>query len=389
MNPQTDKVAIIGYDMTPFGDLYDLGISEISNLALTGALKKTGLEREDLDGLYIGNAGAGQFLGQEHLGALISTGCGLDCQSLRIEASGASGAVAMRIAAHGILTGYLDKVAVLGVEKMTSFSSARDTQYALSTAMDTIWEASMGGTLTANFALMAKSHMREYGTTSEQMAQVAVKNHQNSKLNPRAQFRNSITQAHVLKSKMVADPIHLLDGCAASDGGAVIIMCSPEVAESYDSEPVYIRASKQGHSPLALHKREHLNRITCTKKAADGGYKQLGITPKDISFAEVHDVFTIAEIMAIEALGLVEQGKGGMATEDGVTALDGEIPINTSGGLKARGYPVGASGIAQTIEIMEQFKGLAKDRQIKNIEWGLTQSMGGSGGTSVISFFSR
>ena len=122
MNPQTDKVAIRGYDMTPFGDLYDLGISEISNLALTGALKKTGLEREDLDGLYIGNASAGQFLGQEHLGALISTGCGLDCQSLRIEASGASGAVAMRIAAHGILTGYLDKVAVLGVEKMTSFS---------------------------------------------------------------------------------------------------------------------------------------------------------------------------------------------------------------------------------------------------------------------------
>lgn len=389
MNPLNDKVAIIGYDMTPFGDLYELGISEISNLALTGALKNANLGRKDLDGLYIGNAGAGQFLGQEHLGALISTGCGLDCQSLRIEASGASGAVAMRIAAHGILTGYMEKVAVLGVEKMTSFSSAMDTQYALSTAMDTIWESSMGGTLTGNFALMAKSHMREYGTTSEQMAQVAVKNHQNSKLNPRAQFKNSITQAHVLNSKMVADPIHLLDGCAASDGGAAIIMCAPDVAESYDKDPIYIRASKQGHSPLALHKREYLNRISCTKKAADDGYKQLGLTHKDISFAEVHDVFTIAEIMAIEALGLVDQGQGGNATEEGVTALDGDIPINTSGGLKARGYPVGASGVAQTIEIMEQFKGLAKDRQIKDIEWGLTQSMGGSGGTSVVSFFSR
>lgn len=389
MNPLFDKIAIVGYDMTPFGDLYDLGIGDISNMALTGALKSAGAKREDIDALYIGNAGAGSFLGQEHLGALIATECGLDCQSMSVEASGASGAVAMRVAAHGIMTGYMDKVAVLGVEKMTSFSSAQDTTYALATALDSIWESSMGATLAGNYALMAKSHMREYGTTSEQMAQVAVKNHSNSQNNPRAQFHNSITPTHVLRSKMIADPIHLLDGCAASDGGAALIMCSPEVAESYDSEPIYLRASKQGHSPLALHKRENINQLACTKKAAEGGYKQLQITPKDISMIEAHDIFTIAEIMSIEAMGLVEVGEGGKATEEGRTAIDGDIPVNTSGGLKARGYPIGASGVAQAIEVMDQFKGNAGGRQLKDLNWAMTQSMGGSGGTSVVSFFSR
>ena len=389
MDPLLDKIAIIGHDMTPFGDLYELGIGDISNIALTGALKSAGVERQDIDALYIGNAGAGSFLGQEHLGALIATECGLDCQSLSVEASGASGAVAMRVAAHGIMSGYIEKVAVIGVEKMTSFSSAQDTQYALATALDSIWESSIGATLAGNYGLMAKAHMREYGTTSEQMAQVAVKNHSNSKNNPRAQFHNSITQAHVLNSKLIADPIHLLDGCAASDGAAAIIMCSPEIAESYDSEPIYIRASKQGHSPLALHKREHLNRLSCTRKAAEAGYKQLQITPEDISFVEAHDIFTIAEILSIEAMGLVEQGQGGKATEEGVTAIDGEIPVNTSGGLKARGYPIGASGIAQVIEVMDQFKGEADGRQLKDLSWAMTQSMGGSGGTSVVSFFSR
>ncbi|MFV2013943.1 MAG: thiolase domain-containing protein [Candidatus Heimdallarchaeota archaeon] len=389
MDPLLDKIAIIGHDMTPFGDLYELGIGDISNIALTGALKSAGVERQDIDALYIGNAGAGSFLGQEHLGALIATECGLDCQSLSVEASGASGAVAMRVAAHGIMSGYIEKVAVIGVEKMTSFSSAQDTQYALATALDSIWESSIGATLAGNYGLMAKAHMREYGTTSEQMAQVAVKNHSNSKNNPRAQFHNSITQAHVLNSKLIADPIHLLDGCAASDGAAAIIMCSPEIAESYDSEPIYIRASKQGHSPLALHKREHLNRLSCTRKAAEAGYKQLQITPEDISFVEAHDIFTIAEILSIEAMGLVEQGQGGKATEEGVTAIDGEIPVNTSGGLKARGYPIGASGIAQVIEVMDQFKGEADGRQLRDLSWAMTQSMGGSGGTSVVSFFSR
>ncbi len=384
-----DKVAIIGYDMTEFGDLYNLGIADIASTAISGALKVANIERDEIDGLYVGNAGAGQFLGQEHLGSLISTESGLNCQALRIEASGASGAVAMRIAAQGILTGYLDKVVVVGIEKMTSFSSSKDTQYALATGLDSIWEASMGGTLAACFALMAKSHMRKYGTTLEQMAQVAVKNHENAKNNPRAQFSNTLSTKNVLSSKLVADPIRLLDGCAASDGAAALVMCSPEIAESYDKEPIYVRASKQGHAPLALHQRDDLSILTSVKSAAENGYKQLNLSPKDISLSEVHDIFTIAEIMAIEALGLVEIGEGGKATEEGRTSANGDIPVNTSGGLKARGYPIGASGIAQAIEIMEQFKVLGGDRQVKDINWGLTQSLGGAGGTALVSFYSR
>jgi acetyl-CoA C-acetyltransferase len=384
-----DKVAIIGYDMTKFGDLYNMGIADIANIAICDALKSAGITRAEVDALYVGNAGSGQFLGQEHLGSLIATESGLDCQATRIEASGASGAVAMRVAAHGILTGYMDKVVVCGAEKMTSFSSSQDTQYALSMGLDSIWEASMGGTLAASFALMAKSHMRKYGTTLEQIAQVAVKNHESAKHNPRAQFRNLIRKEQVMGSKLVADPIRLLDGCAASDGAAALVMCSPEIAESYDSDPIYLRASKQAHAPLALHQREDISVLESVKKAAASGYEQLNITPKDVSLAETHDIFTIAEIMAIEALGLVDLGKGGVATEEGRTSFTGDIPVNTSGGLKARGYPIGASGIAQAIEILDQFKNNAGGRQIKDVNWGITQSLGGAGGTALVNFYSR
>lgn len=389
VTPLLDKIAIVGYDMTDFGDLYDLGIADMSNKAINGALKSAGMLSREVDALYVGNASSGQFLGQEHLGCLIASESGIYAQSMSIEASGASGAAAMRIASHGIFTGYMNKVVVVGVEKMTSFTKSEDTQEALATSLDTIWESSMGGTLPGNFALMAKAHMRKYGTTKEQMAQVAVKNHDNARMNPRAQFKNKLRVESVLSSKLLADPIHILEGCAASDGAAALVLMAPDVAESYDSEPIYLRASKQTHDYLAIHQRSSLSELKSVKNAADAGYKQLQISAKDISFAEIHDVYTIAEIMAIEGLGFVKPGEGGKATEEGRTAIDGDIPVNTSGGLKARGYPIGASGVAQVIEIMDQFKGKAGERQIKDIEWGLTQSMGGAGGTSVLSFFSR
>lgn len=388
-NPILDKIAVVGYDMTKFGDLYDMGIADMSNLAINGALKVAGIESTEVDALYVGNAGSGQFLGQEHLGCLIATESGIFTNATSIEASGASGAAAMRIASHGILSGYMDKVVVVGVEKMTSLNRSSDTQSALATSLDTIWESSMGATLPGNFALMAKSHMRKYGTTKEQMAHVAVKNHNNAQLNPRAQFKNKLRVESILNSKMIADPINIFEGCAASDGAAAVVLMSPEIAESYDKEPVYLRQSTQTHDYMSLQQRPSLYELRAVKQGADKGYQQLGISPKDISIAEVHDVYTIAEILAIEAMGLVEPGKGGEATIEGLTSIQGEIPVNTSGGLKARGYPIGASGVAQVIEIMEQFKGLAGDRQIKNVEWGMTQSLGGSGGTSVVSFFSR
>ncbi len=218
---------------------------------------------------------------------------------------------------------------------------------------------------------------------------MAVKNHDHARLNPRAQFSNKLRIESVLNSKVLADPINIFEGCAASDGAAAIVMMAPDVAESYDSEPVFLRQSHQTHDYLSLQQRPNLHELRSVRKGAEMGYKKLNITAKDISFAEVHDVYTIAEILAIEALGLVAPGEGGKATEEGKTSLNGEIPVNTSGGLKARGYPIGASGVAQVIEIMDQFKGNAGERQLKDIEWGLAQSLGGAGGTSVVSFFSR
>ena len=384
-----DKVAIVGHSTTNFGDLYEFGISDIANLAIHGALKSAKMNPTEIDSLYVGNAGAGQFLGQEHLGSLISTESELNCPAIKIEASGASGAAAMRVAAHGILTGYLERVAIVGVEKMTSFTKSSETQAALSTSLDTIWESSMGGTLPGNFALMARSHMRKYGTTPEQLAQVAVKNHENARKNPRAQFKNKLRVESILASKYVADPIHLFESCAASDGGSALILTNPDIAESYDPEPIYMRASKQAHDRIGLNQREEIYKLKSVEIAAEAGYRQLGIGPGDISVTEVHDVYTIAEIMAIEALGLVEYGQGGKATAEERTAIDGDIPVNTSGGLKGRGFPVGASGVAQTIEIIDQLKGQSGERQIEDVNWGVTQSLGGAGGTAVVSFFSR
>ncbi len=384
-----DKTVVIGFDMTKFGDLYELGITDIADLAIHGALKSAKMNASDIDSLYVGNAMSGQFLGQENLGNLIATETGLDCEALKIEAAGASSAVALRVAAHAILSGYKEKVMVLGVEKMTSFTKMNEIQAALATGLDATWESSLGATLPANFAMMARAHIRKFGTTAEQLATVAIKNHDNARLNPRAQYKNKLRLESVLNSKMVADPIHLFESCAASDGAAAIILTSPEVAESYVKEPVYMRTSFQGHDKIQMYNREKLWFLESVKRASDLVYSRANITAKDISFAEVHDVFTIAEIMAIEALGLVPVGEGGKATVDGVTSLNGEIPINPSGGLKARGYPIGAAGIAQVIEIMEQFNNLAGKRQLKDINYALTQSLGGAGGTAVVSLFSR
>jgi len=384
-----DKIAVIGVGSTEFGDLYDRAINEIAVEALFDAIRSSGVKKDDIKSLFIGNMGSEMFVKQEHLGNMVSTLADLPVPSFKVEAAGASGAVAMRTAYHSIQSGHMDIVGVIGVEKMTEFTKQSETQGALATGLDVMWESNMGGTLATGFAMMAKAHMREYGTTREQIAQVAVKNHQNAKKNPKSQFKINVRVESILRSKMIADPLRLFDMTAACDGGSALILASPEVAESYDSDPVYIHTSKFGYSPLQMHLRKDLTTLTGTTFAAERAYENVGITAKDIDLAEVHDIFTIAEILAIESLGLVEKGKGGQATEDGVTSLEGSIPINTSGGLKGRGAPLGAVGVSQAIEMYEQFKGLAGDRQIKNIEWGLTHSMGGTGGTSLVTIFGR
>jgi acetyl-CoA C-acetyltransferase len=234
---------------------------------------------------------------------------------------------------------------------------------------------------------MARAHMHKFGTTEEQLAAVAVKNHKNAVHNPNAQFQNEITIEDVMNSTKVASPLKLLDCSPITDGAAALILCETEKAKKICQMPIEIIASSQASDSLALSNRKNLYESLATKIAAENAYKQAGVSSKDISFAEVHDCFTIAELLAIEGLGFFKQGTGGKATEEGKTALNSEISINTSGGLKAKGHPVGATGVAQAVEVCMQLRKEAGARQVKDAKIGLSHNVGGSGATAVVHIF--
>ncbi|PIN83374.1 hypothetical protein COV61_03270 [Candidatus Micrarchaeota archaeon CG11_big_fil_rev_8_21_14_0_20_47_5] len=242
----------------------------------------------------------------------------------------------------------------------------------------------MGATFPALYAFMAKRHMHEYGTTEEQMASVAVKNHYNAARNPCAQYQNEITIETVMKSKVVASPLKVFDCSPITDGAAAVVLMPLEKAKKYTEKPIKIIASAQASDVIALHSRRSLTELAATKIAAKKAFAQAKLTPKDIDVCEVHDCFTIAEIMAIEDLGFFKKGEGGKASAEGKTRLDGEIPINTSGGLKGCGHPVGATGIKQIVEIAWQLRGEANQRQVKDARIGMTHNVGGSGATCAI-----
>jgi acetyl-CoA C-acetyltransferase len=226
--------------------------------------------------------------------------------------------------------------------------------------------------------------MYEYGTTKKQLAQVAVKNHANGALNPNAQYRKPITLEYAMNATIVADPLGLMDCSPVSDGAASIVLCAADIAKKYTKKPIKIIGSGQGSDTLALHARRDICTLDATVHAGKMAYKQAKITSKQINLAEVHDCFTIAEICAIEDLGFVKKGEGGKAVENKITTLDGSLPVNTSGGLKSKGHPVGATGVAQIVEITQQLRGEAGKRQVKDARIGLTHNVGGSGATCVV-----
>lgn len=260
----------------------------------------------------------------------------------------------------------------------------------LGSAGDYEWEAFNGATFPALYALIARRHMHEFGTTEEQLAMVAVKNHENACLNPNAQFHKRVTVDEVLASPIVASPLKLLDCSPLSDGAAAVVLASEEkVRELRVDTPVWIAASAQASDTLALHDRESLTSLLATRKAAELAYKQSGLSSRDIDIAEVHDCFTIAEILAIEDLGFFKKGEGGEATEEGETARNAKISVNTSGGLKACGHPVGATGVKQIVELVLQLRGEAGKRQVSKAEVGLAHNVGGSGATCVVHILTR
>ncbi|HEX3013001.1 MAG TPA: thiolase domain-containing protein [Methanobacterium sp.] len=380
-------VAIIGVSQTKFGELWEKSFRDLIVEAGIKAIEDADIEGGELGAMYVGNMSAGLFVQQEHIASLIADHSGLaPIPCARVEAACASGGLALRNGIMAVASGYHDMVISAGVEKMTDVV---DPTPAIATASDQEWEAQQGVTFPSLYAMMARRHMYEYGTTREQLAMVSVINHKNGAKNPLAQFPMEISVDAVLNSSIVADPLRLLDCSPVSDGAAAVILCPAEDAKKYTDTPIYVKASAQASGTIALHNRKSLTTIDSTVHASRNAYKMAGLGPKDIDLVEVHDCFSINGLLAVEDLGFVEKGKGGIAIEEGMTELDGQIPVNPSGGLKARGHPLGATGIAQAAEIVWQLRGEAGKRQVDGAQIGMTHNIGGTGGTAAVHIFSN
>jgi acetyl-CoA C-acetyltransferase len=376
-------VAIVGAGMTRFGELWDQGLRDMFVEAASGALSDAGADR--LDSLYVGCMSGGQFVGQEHLGPLMADHLGMTgVAAVHVESACASGGVALRQAFLEVGSGISDLVLAAGVEKM---NDGADVTNVLATAADQELEVYYGVTFPGLYAMIARAHMQRHGTTEEDLAWVAVKNHHHGAMNEKAQFRREVTPEQVMASSLVSEPLRLLHCSPVTDGAAAVLLCPLEMAREFTDQPVKLVASGLATGSMALADRDDPAFLDAVQKSGQRAFEMADIGTGDVDVAEVHDCFTIAEICCIEALGFVEESKGGSAARDGITAIGGRIPVNTSGGLKSKGHPVGATGIAQAIEIFRQLRGEAGQRQVENARVGLAQNMGGSGASSVVHIF--
>ncbi len=378
------EVAIVGVGMTKFGELWDKSLRDLVVEASLAAMDDAGVE--EVDAIYVGAMSSGLFNNQEHLASLTADYLGLvGVPAMRCESACTSGAAAFKAALLDVASGYSDVVLVTGVEKMTDLSS-EDAVGALATAADDELEAYNGVTFPGLYAMIARAHMEKYGTTRRQLSLVAVKNHENALKNPKAQFRMRITPEDVENSIMIADPLRILDCSPISDGAASVVIAPLDLARKRFGAHRIVKVLGIGHSTgtIALHSRADLTRLDVVERAAKRAYDMAGLRPEDIDFAELHDCFTIAEICELEALGFCGPGEGGPMTERGDTRPEGKIPVNVSGGLKAKGHPVGATGVAQLVELVEQIRGEAGERQLERANIGLAQNLGGSGGSCIV-----
>ncbi|MGB9667321.1 MAG: thiolase domain-containing protein [Thermosulfidibacteraceae bacterium] len=378
------EVAVIGVGMTKFGELWNTNLRSLFVEAALKALKDAGVDR--LDSMYVGCMTSGLFAHQEHLGALMADYLGQKhLPAYRIESACASGGLAFRLGFIEVASGMSDIVLVGGVEKMHTGADVTD---ALSTASDSEYEAFLGITFPGLYAMIANAYMHKYRIPykefREKLAHVAVKNHEHGSKNPNAQFRMKITVDTVLNSTLVADPLRLMDCSPVTDGAACVVLAPVEIAKKLGKPVVKVIGSGAATSAIALAQRDDIAWLDVVEAAAKRAYDMAKITPKDIDLVELHDCFTIAEVCVLEALGFYEPGGAINAAYNGDTYIGGKLPVNTSGGLKAKGHPVGATGVAQIVEIVEQLRGNAGERQVKGAKRGLAQNMGGSGASSVV-----
>src|SRR5579872_1526307 len=378
------QVAIIGIGKTKFGAFPDRDLRDLAVEAGQKCMADANVSASQIEAFYLGNFAGPSFVGQNHLAPYIAGAMGVNgVPATRFEAACASSGSAFFHAVSGVGAGLYDLVLVGGVEKMTSQTTPKVTEI-LAGAGDMSGEGRAGATFPALFAMIARRHMYQYGTTREQLAAVAVKNHANGAKNPQAHMRKVITMEQALHGKPIADPLTIYDCSLVSDGAAAVLICPLERASEFTSKPVLVKGLAQTSDHVALDEKDDITTFRAVREAAQKAYKMAGVTASDIQFAELHDCFTIAEIVATEDLGFVEKGSGGPYVLEGKTCLRGERPINTSGGLKSKGHPVGATGVAQICDVVMQIRGDAGERQIARHELGLAQNLGGSGATAVV-----
>jgi acetyl-CoA C-acetyltransferase len=410
-------VALVGAGMSKFGAFPEKSGRDLFVEAFQDMRQSVdkGFDPADIETVYIGNFSSDLFEGQSHTAPIMADVIGLTPRpATRIEDACASGGAALRQGILAIASGLYDIALVGGVEKMTNLPTAEVTD-TLAAAADVLYEIPAGFTFPGFYAAIASAYMHKYGLKPEHLMNVAIKNHENGALNPNAQFGVTIPawmegrKAAAQKkgrpiptwqnemdflhdngaNPMIAWPLRLFDCSPITDGGAAVLLVAEETAHQFTDHPLHIIGSGQA-SDVALHDRDDLTSLGAARRASQEAYAMAGVTPQDIRITEVHDCFTIAEIIATEDLGYFAPGDGYKAAEDRVTARDGAKPVNTSGGLKSKGHPVGASGVAQAVEIFKQMRGEAGQRQVaRDLPLGLTHNLGGTGGTCVVHIFER
>ena len=389
MRENLRDVAVIGIGMTKFGNLGRVSSRELLVSASLEAMSDAGVSQKDIDAVYLGILSSDIFEHQMHLAPGIPDYLGLsNVPSTRVEAACASGGLAMMQSIMTVSGGFYDVVIAAGAEKMTNFSIA-DITDALAMCSDSIYELSLGVTFPGTFAMMARVHSTKYGSNAEQRAAVSVKNHKNAMLNPLAQYQKKITFEEAMNARTIADPLKLYDCAPVSDGAGAVVVVPWEHRNRYEGKAVKIRGFAQASDTMALHDRSDFTSFLTTKVAARNAFKMAKLEPRQIDFVEVHDCFTISEIMAIEDIGFFPKGTGGEATLSGETAKTGHLPVNVSGGLKAKGHPIGATGISQIIEVCRHLRGEAGARQVQDANIGMTHNLGGSGSTIVCHILER
>ena len=365
------EVYIIGAGMTQFGKHPARSLRSLGFEACLNALRDAGVKPKEIQAGYCGNALASALQGETGVGQNVFWEAGISgIPIVNVENACASGSTALREGWMAIAGGFYEMVIVAGVEKTVMPKGTM-----LNVGAGDL-ETKLGDVFPGYFALIAKKHMEKYATTSEQLAKVSVKNHFNGSLNPYAQFQKLMTVEEVLNSPMIADPLTLYSCCPNSDGSAALILCSKEKTQNINGRPVRIAASILTTGTYDNHR--DITGWEVEQRAAQKAYEMASLGPKDLNLVEVHDAFTISELIHYEGLGLCSLGEGGRLIDQGVTELSGRIPVNPSGGLLSKGHPVGASGVAQVVEIIWQLRGEAGKRQIRNARVGLAQIMGGN-----------